>query len=125
MSEQKRTVFIVDDEDVLRSLTCDIVTGAGYDVLQASNGREALETFKERGGEIGLVILDMSMPEMDGTQTFQALRDLDPELKVLVASGFTDDPHVAHLIKNGAHGIVPKPFKVDDLTTLIKQAFGD
>jgi len=125
MTTKKRTVFVVDDEEILRSLTCDLIAAEGYTVLSASNGREAVEVFKEKGGEIGLVVLDMSMPEMDGTQTFQALRELDPTLKVVMASGFTDDPHVKHLIEHGAHGQVPKPFKVDELLKIIRSAMGE
>lgn len=122
MTTEKKTVFVVDDEEMLRTLTCDIIEGEGYKVISASNGREALEMFRRVGNEVGLVILDMSMPEMDGTQTFEALREIDPQLKVLVSSGFSDDPHVAKLIKDGAHGIIPKPFKVDELATIVRNA---
>ena len=125
MTQRKRTVLVVDDEDILRSLTCDLIEAEGYDVLSAGNGREAMEVFKEHGVKIGLVVLDMSMPEMDGTQTFQALREIDPALKVLVASGFSEDPHVAHLVENGAHGVIPKPFKVDELTKIVREAMND
>ena len=124
MTRDRRTVFVVDDEDMLRSLTCDIIEGEGFNVISARNGREALEIFKVKQHEVGLVILDMSMPEMDGNQTFRALRKIDPTIKVLVSSGFTEDPVIAKMIDDGAHGVIAKPFRVDDLTAKVRGALG-
>ena len=120
MATEKKTVFVVDDEEMLRSLTCDIIEGEGFNVISASNGREAVEIFKDKRDEVGLVILDMSMPEMDGNQTFRALKEIDPGVRVLVSSGFIEDPVIAKMIREGAKGVIAKPFKVDELTTIVR-----
>jgi CheY-like chemotaxis protein len=125
MSKEKKTVFIVDDEEIIRELTCDILVGEGYNVLTAENGRRALEIFEQKGEMVDLVILDMSMPEMDGVQTFDALRKIDPDLKVLVSSGFSEDPSVMKLVEKGARGIITKPYKIDDIASKIRSVFGE
>ncbi len=124
MTTEKRTVLVVDDEEMLRSLMCDILEGEGFSVLSAGNGREAVDIYTARGNEIALVVMDMSMPEMDGTQTFTVLQEMDPAVKVLVSSGYAEDPHVKKLLERGALGVIPKPFKVDDLARTVEQALG-
>jgi len=95
--------------------------GQGYQVLLAANGREAVEVFKKDGGKVRLVILDMIMPEMDGPATFQALRSMNPELKVIISSGFSQDSSVQKLLSSGASGFVGKPYQTEDLLKVIAQ----
>ena len=83
------TILLVDDEDMIRDLCSRILTKAGYSVITASNGREALEVYQQRGSEISLVILDLIMPEMGGKQCLESLLSLDPSVKVVIASGYS------------------------------------
>ena len=90
-------------------------------MLLASNGQEAVETYKREKENVRLVILDMIMPEMDGPATFRALRQLNPELKVLISSGFSQDSSVQKLLNSGAAGFVGKPYQTEDLLKAISQ----
>jgi len=76
------TILLVDDEEYVRDLGYRMLTKAGYQVIVASGGREALEAFRARGHEIGLVILDLVMPEMDGEQCLQDILSIKPSARV-------------------------------------------
>ncbi len=125
MTTSQSTVFVVDDEQVIRELTCDILEGQGYRVLSARNGREAVDMLGKDPETVDLVILDMSMPEMDGIQTFRAMREIRPDLKVLVSSGYTEDPSVKRLVAQGASGVLTKPFKIDELSRIIESTLSE
>ena len=105
----------MDDEDLVRELGARILTKFGYAVIQAANGREALDLFKKERSQISLVILDLIMPEMGGKQCLQKLLKIDPQVKVLIASGFSADASVREMIQMGAKGFVTKPFRVKEL----------
>ena len=86
---------------------------AGFRVVTAGDGREALELYKRRGREIRLVVLDMTMPHMDGEACFLALRELDPDAKIVMTSGYSEQEVVAHFVGKGLAGFVQKPYKLD------------
>ena len=109
------TVLLVDDEEFVRELGARILTKHGYRVLQAVNGREGLDLFKKERSEISLVILDLIMPEMGGTECLKDLLKVDPKVNVLVASGYSADASVKETIQMGAKGFVTKPFRVKEL----------
>lgn len=113
-------VLIVEDEPMLRELLVDVLTGNGYAALTAANGKEALEVYKRERDSIRLVILDMIMPEMDGTAAFRALRDLDPSLRILISSGFSQDRSVQRLLSEGA-GFIGKPYQTEELLKVVAQ----
>jgi two-component system, cell cycle sensor histidine kinase and response regulator CckA len=109
------TVLLVDDEEFVKQLGVRILTKHGYTVLQAKNGKEALDLFKKEGSQISLVILDLIMPEMGGTECLKELLKIDPQVNVLVASGYSADASVKETIQIGAKGFVSKPFRVKEL----------
>ena len=123
-SMAQKTILLVDDETIIRELMSDVISAQGYEVIHAPDGKQAVDAFRTRAGRIDLVILDMHMPEMDGKQTFEALKSISPDVKVLVSSGFSDDVEVRALLSKGAMGIVNKPFRIDDLLRLIKNTIG-
>ncbi len=84
------TVLVVDDEELVRETARSALEYYGYDVLTAEDGVHAVEVFREHGAEIDLVLLDMMMPRMDGAETFHALRELDPNVQVILSSGYTE-----------------------------------
>jgi len=118
-------VMIVEDEPMLRDLVADVLKEQGYRVLVASHGKEALELFDAGKEKVDLVILDMIMPEMDGQATFRALRKLNPFLKVLISSGFSQDNSVQRLLSDGAVGFVGKPYQTEDLLKAVANQLRD
>jgi CheY-like chemotaxis protein len=115
------TLLLVDDEQFVRDLGTRILTKAGYKVITASNGKEALEIHGQARGEIKLVILDLLMPEMGGQECLRELHRTDPELKVVVASGFSSDTSVDESIELGARAFVSKPFKIEELLHQVRR----
>lgn len=103
-------ILLVDDEDMIRRSSGRLLRNRGYEVFLAKNGVEAVELFKDRQDEIGLVILDMVMPELDGPGTFHILKEMDSNVKVIIHSGYDKDERVDDLITAGAKAFVPKPF---------------
>lgn len=115
------TILLVDDEpDVLASST-ELLEEAGYTVLAASSGKEAVEIFRNNASEIVLVILDMVMPHMDGGDVYQALRDIHPDVRVLLASGFSKDGYAGELLEQGVRGFLQKPFRIIEIHKEVSQ----
>ena len=109
------TVLLVDDEEFVRELGARILTKQGYTVLQAEDGKKALDLFKKERSQISLVILDLIMPKMGGKECLKELLKIDPQVNVLVASGYSADASVKETIQMGAKSFVTKPFRGNDL----------
>ena len=120
----KRTVLIVDDEDVIRDLIADVVSDRGYRVLTAASGKDALEIVKAEKQAVDLVVLDMLMPDLDGRQTYEQMKQIVPGLRVLVATGFGREDIAKNLMDLGIRGVVSKPFHIEDLLSLIESHVG-
>lgn len=118
-------LMVVEDEPMLRELLVDVLSGHGYTAVTAGNGREAVEQYAKEKERISLVILDMIMPEMDGTATFRALRSVNPSLKILISSGFSQDRSVQQLLSEGASGFIAKPYQTDELLKAVAMQLGD
>ncbi len=116
------TILLVDDEESIRSLGESILRRAGYTTLTASNGVEGLEIYRKRGEDIDLVVLDMIMPEMGGEQCLEELTQIDPEVKVLIASGFSAQGMTKVSDRPGVRGFVGKPFKMSSLLKTVRKA---
>ena len=116
------TILLVDDEVFVRDLGARILSKAGYKVLTAANGRDALDLFDKEKTQISLVILDLIMPEMGGKECLEELRSVDPRLKVLIASGYSAGPTEKDTIKMGARGFVSKPFRMKELLGQVRKA---
>jgi two-component system, cell cycle sensor histidine kinase and response regulator CckA len=109
------TILLVDDQNDLRTLLCEVLQKNGYTVLSANNGREALRLVREHAEPIDLVITDMVMPEMGGRELAEALRELQPDTRVLYMSGYADSTEdVAELLSHG-HAFIEKPFAPEAL----------
>ena len=113
-------VLVADDEAAVRALVRTILERAGFRVVTAVDGREALELYKQHGREIRLVVLDMTMPQLDGEACFLALRELDPDAKIVMTSGYSEQEVVAHFVGKGLAGFVQKPYKADVLLGKIR-----
>lgn len=116
------TILIVDDDELILDLGSRVLTKAGYTVITASNGREAVDVYQRRGQEISLVILDLIMPEMGGRQCLEGLLKLDPSVKVVVATGFSVDGETKEALASGAKGFVNKPYEVRQILEVVGEA---
>ncbi|MCL6498496.1 MAG: PAS domain S-box protein, partial [Firmicutes bacterium] len=119
------TILVVDDEEPLCNLLRDVLTRRGYRVLVATDGQEALRLYQEHAGRIDLVILDMTMPGLSGTQTFDALRALDPRVRILLTSGYTQERAARDAVARGAKGFLQKPFLISELAARVREALQD
>ena len=114
-------ILIVDDEQMIRTLSAAILDALGFDTLVAQDGGEALEIFRREGSRIVLVLLDQSMPFMDGVTVFTQMRRILPEVKVLLASGYSAGEVSARFEGLGLNGFIQKPFNVKHLSDEIQR----
>ena len=99
----------MDDDDDISDLGATLLDNFGYKVITAGNGEEALEIYQREGASISVVILDLIMPVMDGRRCLAEILRLNPNAKVIVASGYSEDGPANGVIKAGARGFVQKP----------------
>jgi CheY-like chemotaxis protein len=121
----ERTVLLVDDEETLRTLGAHMLASLGFEVLTAADGREALAVYAEHRDEITLVLLDLTMPHMDGEEAFRELRLLNPEVRVVMSSGYAEDDITARFAGKGLVGFVHKPYSLTDLREQLRVALED
>ena len=115
------TILLVDDEESVMELGDQMLTLAGYTVLKARNGKEALEIYLEKRDDISLVILDLIMPVMGGSQCMEEILKVHPKAKILLASGYAADEPTKQVIEAHAKGFVVKPFKAKEILRTIRQ----
>ena len=114
------TILIVDDEEIVRYIAADMLNMMGYKTISVFDGCEAIETYRERSSEIDLVLLDMIMPKMGGLETFRELRKINPDVKVIVSSGYEEDERSQEIMKEGAILYLNKPFGMKKLKEAIQ-----
>jgi len=114
------TILLVDDEESLRALGARMFERLGYSVLTAADGREALDIYRERGTEIDFVFLDLTMPHMDGAEAFGELRRLNPDVRVMIASGYSEEDVAARFAGKGLAGVLQKPFTLERLEEILR-----
>ena len=112
-------VLLVDDEETVRQFARDALEALGYSVLLAEDGQSALEIFRREQARIHLVILDLIMPGLSGEQTLQRLREIDPDVRVVVASGHARGQVAFEADSSGTLAFLPKPFDVDELARIL------
>jgi two-component system cell cycle sensor histidine kinase/response regulator CckA len=118
----REKILIVDDEYPVRNVLCVSLEHLGYDVDVASGGAEAIEKFQQADPKgFDLVILDMIMPKMSGDKVFARLKDLDPNVRVLVISGYSSESAVQSILDNGGLDFMPKPFTIEELSKKVRQ----
>ena len=116
------TVLVVDDEEEVRRVAADLLRSMGFEVLTAEDGLQALERFRENPVLIRAVLMDLTMPRLDGVETFRELRRLDPGCRVVLTSGYNEQEAVQDFLGKGLAAFVQKPFLRRDLMAAMQKA---
>jgi two-component system cell cycle sensor histidine kinase/response regulator CckA len=115
------TILLVDDEEQVLKLTVRVLNSLGYTVLEAMNGREAVDVYEREKDKIDLVILDMIMPAMGGDKAYELLKAINPDIRVLLCSGYSIDGHAMAILEQGCAGFIQKPFDIKRLSHKIRE----
>lgn len=117
------TVLIVDDEDTIREVAAIMLEDMGYKTLTAVDGLEAVKIYKQYQSEICCVLLDMTMPRMDGSRCFNKLRKINPDVQVILSSGYTELDAAPEFIGKGLSGFIQKPYTPEALQEKMQEVF--
>jgi CheY-like chemotaxis protein len=115
------TVLLVDDEKTILKVAQGLLEAMGYRVLSVGSGQAAIAAYLEKRGQIDLIILDMVMPGISGGETFDRLREIDPDVKVLLASGYSVEGEAQKILDRGCSGFIQKPFQTGSLSRKIRE----
>jgi len=121
----REKVLLVEDEKIVLNVSRKLLEKLGYGVITAQSGDEAVRIYEERGPEIDLVLLDMIMPGKGGSATFDALKALDPEVRVLLSSGYSRDGQAEEILSRGCEGFIQKPFNLGILSQKLRQVLDE
>jgi DNA-binding NtrC family response regulator len=120
VSPARGRLLVIDDEEDLRDMLEFLLSGEGFEVASADSGLAAVELV--RAHRFDVAITDMRMPGMNGIETLTALKQLDPSIEVIVATGYASEQTAAECMRRGAYGYLRKPFEIADLRSLIERA---
>ncbi len=115
------TILVVDDEASVRGLATQTLQRLGYKVLAAHSGESALAIYRAHKGRIDLVILDLGMPGMGGHRCLRELKKIDPEARVVIASGYSDSSQEKASLESGALGFIGKPYELKELAVQVRK----
>ncbi|WP_052572010.1 hybrid sensor histidine kinase/response regulator [Geothrix fermentans] len=118
------TVLLVDDEEQILRTTAISLELLGFQVVVAGDGLEALARFREHRQDLSLVLMDITMPRLDGREAFRTMRGLDPAIPVVLCSGFTEQDSLQAFPDGGPAGFLQKPYQLKDLKTAIRGVLG-
>jgi len=110
------TLLIADDEESIRMVGKRLLERLGFNVLTADNGSHALDIFRKEFQQIDCTILDMTMPELDGKQTFRQMRKIKPDARIILSSGYTEQEVTENLLEEGLSGFIQKPYRLSSLS---------
>lgn len=115
------TLLLVDDEAIIIGVGRDMLTALGYEVMLARSGQEAIEIYKKNKDKIALIILDMIMPDMNGGDAYDTLQEINPNIMVLLSSGYSIDGQASEILERGCNGFIQKPFSMSQLSEAIRK----
>lgn len=118
------SVLLVDDEQRILNVGRTICKALGYTVFTADSGEAALKVYAKKKNDINIVVLDMIMPGMDGLEVFMALKKLNPDIKVLISTGYAIDENVQEMLRQGCQGYLLKPYSVVDFSHKLRDILG-
>ena len=117
---RRELVMIVDDEDLVTMLAQRVLTDEGYRIVTAKDGFQAIEIYRKLRDQIALIILDFTMPVMDGSDVFAELLQINPKAPVVLSSGFAEQERLRSMLARGLRGFIPKPYTQQKLLTQIR-----
>jgi PAS domain S-box-containing protein len=115
------SVLIVDDQDMILTVARDMLKALGYQVFTAQGGKEAIAIYNENKESIDVVILDMIMPSMSGGETFDKLKAIKPDVRVILSSGYSINGQATEIMQRGCNGFIQKPFNIKELSQKIRE----
>jgi two-component system cell cycle sensor histidine kinase/response regulator CckA len=121
IKERNETILLVDDDQVILEVGKEMLTTLNYKVLLASGGNEAINFYNSNKDKIDLVILDMIMPGMGGRETYETLKRINPEIKVLLCSGYNINGEATEVMRQGANDFIRKPYTMKELSHTIRK----
>jgi len=117
-AENRKTILVIDDEEMIRDIAHDLLNHLGYNILLAADGEQAIELFTQKHDSIDLVIVDLIMPRMNGMICLQKLKEINKEVPVIMASGFPDLSKKRLVLEMGARGYLEKPYSLKTLNEI-------
>jgi len=118
------TVLLVDDEEVILEVGQELLEALGYRVLTAKDGKETIEVYRKNQHDIDFVLLDMIMPDIGGGETYDKMKEINPDVKALLSSGYSIDGQATEILERGCDGFIQKPFTMEELSQSIKEVLG-
>jgi CheY-like chemotaxis protein len=118
------SILVIDDEPPVRNVAAELVRTFGMEPATAADGTEGLTLFEKAGGKFDVVFLDLTMPGLSGPETLEKLRMINPDVRVLLVSGFSDLDRIAHLASGGPLVFMQKPFTRADLEVKLRELLG-
>ncbi len=117
----KEAILLVDDEDIVLDVGEEMLKALGYKALLAKSGKEAIELYNKNLDNIDMVLLDMVMPDMGGGETYDRMKDINPDIKVLLLSGYSIEGQATEILKRGCNGFIQKPFDMKELSQRVRE----
>jgi CheY-like chemotaxis protein len=111
----------VDDEEMIIDVGEQLLEKLGYRVIVASSGREAVALYEKNKADVDMLILDMIMPGMSGAETYDRLKEINPDIKVLLSSGYSINGQAQEIIERGCDGFIQKPYNMKELSQAIRE----
>jgi len=118
------TVLVVDDDETVRTIARRLLERLGFQVLIANDGHEAIKAFEDAGGEVTCVLLDLTMPNMDGEACYRELKRIKKDIKVILMSGYNRQEMITRFVGKGLVGVLQKPFRMKQLAELLTKVSG-
>ena len=115
----KNRILLADDEDMVREIGTQMLKRLGFDVIGAENGRKAIELYQEHLEAVDVVILDLVMPDLGGAEAVDAIKKINPNVKIMLSSGYGRDGNTNEIMKN-CNGFIQKPFSMQQLSEAIQ-----
>lgn len=120
--EGSGTILLIEDEETVRFATSKVLERLGYNVIAVEDGRSGLQTYQEMKNKIDLVLLDLILPATSGEEVFSAMQRENPQVRIVIYSGYSEDGHSQKLLEKGALGFIQKPFEFDELASVMQKA---
>ena len=122
MGERPRTILVVEDEPPHRTLLKSVFEKAGYEVLTAKDGIEAIDMYRHQAAAVDLVVCDMALPSLGGWTVYLSLKEIDPDVKMILTSGYLDERVKSSFVEGGVKDFIAKPYDTETLLQSVRDA---